>query len=398
MTATSLRVIIDSAVAEVGARVDFRRAPPGRIRSDKWFEHERGFGIRTYASGRSLYVIQSRIGGRSRTVTLGSTSVLTFAQAQIVARHVLAHVQVGHDPATDRFRRRAAPRFSDYLDQYWANCAPTWKPSTRETQAAYRRKYLDHAFLDRTIDELDEAHVTRWFADLNNRTTPGAANRTLEILKNMFAKAEQWGYRLPNTNPCRAVRANRRRKCERFLSLDELARLGAELAKLRTSDDKTQQCVGAAITLLLLTGCRYQEIMTLQWSDLKGRRLSLQDSKTGPRTVWLGKEARDVIDAIPRVSGNPWMFWNFTHERRMRCVRGTWRPLTARIGLEGVRIHDLRHTFASHAAMQKETLPMIARLLGHASPKSTSRYAHLNDGHLLGAAQQIGDAVERLVA
>ena len=130
---------------------------------------------------------------------------------------------------------------------------------------------------------------------------------------------------------------------------------------------------------------------------MKGNRLHLRDSKTGPRTVWLGSAAREVIDSLPRHPKIPWLFWNYRYRRPMGSIHHIWRPLVERVGLGKLRIHDLRHTFASHAAMTKETLPMIGRLLGHANHQSTARYAHLDDEHLLDAAQQIGDAVERLM-
>lgn len=124
----------------------------------------------------------------------------------------------------------------------------------------------------------------------------------------MLNNAEEWGYRLENTNPCRSVRPNRKRQCERFLTNDELARLGAELAKLRSSKDRTKQCADAAIVLLLLTGCRKSEILTLEWSDIKDNRLHLRDSKTGPRTVWFGWAACEVIAALPHFERIPYPF------------------------------------------------------------------------------------------
>ena len=169
------------------------------------------------------------------------------------------------------------------------------------------------------------------------------------------------------------------------------------LAKVRASDDLTKQSAGAALTLLLLTGCRSGEILSLEWGDVKGNRLLLRDSKTGPRTVWLGSAARKVIDGIPRHPKLRQMFWNYRYRKPMRDVSTYWREVREAAGLHGVRIHDLRHTFASHAAMNKETLPMIGRLLGHANHQSTARYAHLDDKHLLEAAEQIGEAVERML-
>lgn len=394
MTALALRQVVEQALAEVGASTTFLRLPRGRARTTTWLGIEHGFGIRHYPTGRNVYIVQTRMAGRLRTVTIGPASVLTRHQATVVARRVIAYAQIGEDPATERKRIRAAPSFSDFLLEYWQRWSPRWKPSNHDVQCNYRDLYLADAFPGVFIDELNEAHVTKWFTGVTDRGGPGAANRTLSILSHMLNKAESWGYRLENTNPCRSVRQNRRRKGERFLSIAELERLGAVLAEERAGVDKVRPIAAVAVTLLLLTGCRRGEVLGLQWSDVRGNRLKLQDSKTGPRTVWLGDEARSLIDTLPHHPKIPWLFWNYRFRRPMRDVP-YWQDFRAKAGLRDVRLHDLRHTFASHAAMNKETLPMIGRLLGHSNPQSTARYAHLGDDHLLDAAEQIGAAVER---
>lgn len=398
MTALALKQVVANALAEVGASPAPTRLPRGRPRTTTWLGIEHGFGIRHYATGRNVYVVQTRMGGRMRTVTIGSAAVITRHQATMVARRVLAYAQVGLDPATDRKRIRSAPRFDDFLHEYWTRWAPRWKPSTYETQTQYRALYLDHAFQGVFIDELNEAHVTTWFADLNNRTGPGAANRTLSILASMLNKAEAWGYRLENTNPCRSVRPNRRRQSERFLTSAELERLGKVLREERADEDCVRSSAATAITLLLLTGCRLGEVLSLQWQDVKGSRLKLRDSKTGPRTVWLGNDARALIATLPRRKDVPWLFWCPKRRQPMRAIHHRWYVIVERSELQGVRIHDLRHTFASHAAINKETLPMIGRLLGHAKSASTARYAHLNDEHVHDAAEQIGSQIERMLS
>lgn len=153
----------------------------------------------------------------------------------------------------------------------------------------------------------------------------------------------------------------------------------------------------SAITLLLLTGCRTGEILGLQWADLRGLRLHLRDSKTGPRTVWLGQEARDVIDELPRQGANPYMFWNWRFRRPIGTLTNAWVEIRRELGLNDVRLHDLRHTYASYAAMNRENLSMIGKLLGHACVASTARYAHLEDGHVLEVARSIGDFVDCLL-
>ena len=398
MSAVSLKRIVEQALAEVGANVNFFLIPRGKPRSTTWLGIEHGFGFRHYQTGRNVYIVQTRMAGRLRTVTLGPASVLTKSQATKVARIVIAYAQVGRDPASDRKRIRGAPRFNEFLQEYWLRWSPHWKASTHETNSMYRSHYLDAAFPGIFIDALNEADVTTWFANLNNKTGAGAANRVMAILSHMLNKAESWGYRLANTNPCRGVRLNKNRQCERFLSSAELKRLGATLAEVRGGEDQVRSAAATAITLLVLTGCRHSEIVDLQWADVRGNRLKLRDSKTGPRTVWLGDEARTLIDTLPRLKHVPWLFWNVRFARHLTGVAHYWYEIREQAKLPDLRLHDLRHTFASHAAMNKETLPMIGRLLGHKNPLSTARYAHLDDEHVLDAAQQIGDAIERMMA
>ncbi|WP_172449730.1 tyrosine-type recombinase/integrase [Porphyrobacter sp. HT-58-2] len=245
------------------------------------------------------------------------------------------------------------------------------------------------------MDSLNEAEVTKWFVALTDRSGPGAANRCLEILRAALNKAEEWGYRVENTNPCYGIRQNRKNHRNRFLSDDELARLGAVLARARAGEDRTEQAYASAILLLVLTGCRVGEILSLQWSDVKGHRLHLRDSNTGPKTVWLGDEARDSILSVPRCGKNTSIFWNWRYLRPIQTIHSPWAKFRHEAQLKDVRPHDLRHTYASHAVMGRESLPMIGRLLGHATVKSTSRYAHFEDAHLLDAAEVIGAAIER---
>jgi integrase len=176
----------------------------------------------------------------------------------------------------------------------------SWKQSTRTTATDYRRCHIDGAFKDIYVDSLTEADVAKWFAALTDNAGPGAANRCMDILRAALNKAEAWGYRVENTNPCYAVRCNRKVMRTRHLSEAEMARLGAALADLRDHADQSVRSQAVAITLLLLTGCRRGEILSLQWSDLRGNRLKLRDSKTGPRTVWLGQEAVDLLASHPR--------------------------------------------------------------------------------------------------
>ena len=187
------------------------------------------------------------------------------------------------------------------------------------------------------------------------------------------------------------------KKLERYLSEPELVRLGAVLAAERASPDATRQAVAGVITLLLLTGCRRGEILKLRWGDIRGQRIRLAEAKAGPRTVWLGVEARTVIDGLPRGAKSTWLFPGRKGPLSGSVLASAWSEIRAKADLEGVRIHDLRHTFASHAAQAHETLPMIGKLLGHASLNSTARYAHLDDAGVIAENERIGLRLAKLL-
>ena len=186
---------------------------------------------------------------------------------------------------------------------------------------------------------------------------------------------------------------NRRPKKERFLSTEELGRLGATLARQADRD----RVKVAAVRLLALTGCRYSEVLGLHWSDVKGLRLQLRDSKTGPRTVWIGEEGKKVLASLDRRKGVSLIFYD---EQRRKPVRlyAFWERIRQEAGLPGLRVHDLRHTYASRAAAMSETMPVIGKLLGHRKPTTTQRYTHFDDADVLAIAERIGGAIEMMMS
>ncbi|MBL4805272.1 MAG: site-specific integrase [Erythrobacter sp.] len=351
-----------------------------------------GFGERIHPSGRKSYVLQRTMGGKQRLITIGDAAILTERIAKDVARRLILRIELGQNLADRKRRGKKTPTYASFLRHYWEVAAPTWKPSTLEIHDIYRRTHLEHAFAGRFIDEISHADAVRWHATLTRSAGPGAANRAMEILKAMFGKAEAWGYLPEHSNPFRGVRRNKGRKIERFLSQAEMALLGEALSQHRA--DKPNEV--AVISLLALTGCRRGEILNLTWGEVQGRKLKLTDSKTGPRVIWLGKEARAVIDRLPR---------RRSHERVFQfdvlpvsAIEWFWRMLRVEAGIEDVRLHDLRHNYASLAARSSETLPMIGRLLGHRNSSTTARYAHLDDGHLLLMSDLIGSEIGGKIA
>lgn len=347
-----------------------------------------GFGERINPSGRKSYVLQRTMGGKQRLITIGDAAILTERIAKDVARRLILRIELGQNPADNKQRGKKTPTYAAFLQSYWEMVAPTWKPSTRKIHDTYRRTHLDCAFARKFLDEIDHANAVRWHLKLTRSAGPGAANRAMEILRAMFGKAEEWGYLPEHSNPFRGIKRNKGRKIERFLSEDEMARLGKALADAR--DEKPLEV--AVISLLALTGCRRGEILNLTWGEVQGRKLKLTDSKTGPRIVWLGQEARAVLDRTTR--GQKYQRAFPFDVQPASAIDWFWRNLRRKAGLEDVRLHDLRHNYASLAARSSETLPMIGSLLGHAEVRTTARYAHLNDAALLKAIVDVGDTIE----
>ena len=223
---------------------------------------------------------------------------------------------------------------------------------------------------------------------------PYAANHALGILSALFTVAEIWGLRPEGSNPCRHVKRFPEAKRERFLSDEEYRRLGAVLRKAEKTGTESPGAV-AAIRLLVLTGCRLSEIMTLRWEDVEPEvaELRLPDSKTGARVVHLGGPAVAVLRGIPRVEGNPWVIAGRRPGSRLASLHYPWGRIRKRAGLDGVRLHDLRHSFASGGLLVGENLPMIGKLLGHSQVQTTARYAHLVDDPVKAAADRIASRI-----
>ena len=207
------------------------------------------------------------------------------------------------------------------------------------------------------------------------------------MLSHMFRKAEDWGVLPPHSNPCPAIKHNPRRIYNRYLSEAELKRVGITLDKLEAEKPLH---VGA-IRMFLYTGCRRNEIMSLRWEDVIGRYMQLYDSKTGPRQVDLAEAAQEALRRIPRLRGNPWVFpARCKKDGHAKSVINFWRKdVLAPNGIPPLRLHDIRHTFASHAALESENTPMIAKLLGHSMVRTSERYMHLGDKPAIEAAEVV---------
>lgn len=361
-----------------------------------WDDDLHGFGLRVWPSGRKVYLIQYRdAGGRTRRKSVGRHGVVTADDARKQARDLLAGVAHGQNPSEETRRKREAPTVEALCERFMAEYVPSrCKPST---QKEYRRN-ID-LFIKPKLARLKVADVERSdIADLHHahRDIPYQANRTLGVLSVMFNQAEVWGLRPEGTNPCRHVKKYEEKKRERYLTAEELARLGQALNELEASGEESQSAIDA-VRLLILTGCRLGEIQTLKWEYVQGNRLRLPDSKTGAKMVYLGPAALDVLGNIAREPDNPYVIKGKLPGTHLTDMQRPWQRIRARAGLHDVRIHDLRHSFASSAVGLGESLPMIGKLLGHSQVQTTARYAHLADDPVQVAADRVSGELGRLI-
>ena len=328
----------------------------------------KGYGVRILPSGAKRYFIHSQHEGRRVWKILGDAEVVPEDEARASARSFLTALREGRDadavePGGTPFENVAAEVFDRY--------GRRWEPRTLAVNRAYLRKQILPFFSGRAIGTITRRDVQAWFRSLH--TTPAAANRSAPVLSVIMQQAEAWGHRPENSNPCRGIRRYRQAKSERFLSVEEYRRLGRVLDRHAAN----RPLHVAALRLLLLTGCRKGEVLSLEWSFYREGRLYLRDSKTGPRTVWLCAAARNVLDGLPRSSR--WVFPAGQLRRPWIWLDEFWKQIRTEAGLENVRLHDTRHSYASMALVGGETIRTVGRLLGHEKPSTTLKYAHLSD-------------------
>ena len=353
-----------------------------------WDGELTGFGLRVRRSGRKSYVVQTRIAGKLCWFTIGPHGPLNPDQARARALEILACAKKGIDPRDADARREAEPSMADLGRRFLEEYVPVHcKPSTREEYSRSVRLFVDPVIGALRVPEVQRKDIAALHHGLRDK--PYQANRTLGVLSKMFSLAEVWGWRPDGSNPCRHVKRYKEHKRERFLSQEETERLGQVL---RDVEEEMPSAV-AAFRLLLLTGSRMSEIRDLRWDYVKDDCIELPDAKTGGRVVPLGPEARAVLSAIPRDEDNPWVIAGRLPGSHLTDLQRPWRRIRKQAGLEDVRIHDLRHSFASRALALGESLTMIGKLLGHTQVQTTARYAHLARDSIQTAAARITGSI-----
>ena len=358
-----------------------------------WDSEIRGFGLRVYPSGRKAFIFRYRAKGRKRLMTVGEYGPMTVHQARDRARKMRVQVADGDDPREEARRRgEETKRVADLAEGYMREVETTRKPSTVRNYRQLLDAYVLPAvgsFQPAAVTEDDVRHLHR-----SMKATPYSANRALFLLSKLMTIAEKRGLRGYGTNPCRDVRQYKERARSRYLSTEELARLADALRRLE-EQRLVSLHAAAAVRLLLLTGCRVNEVLTLRWEyiDFEATVALLPDSKTGEKVVYLNAPALQVLADIPRTEGNPYVIEGAGEGRHLVNLRKAWYRMRDEAGLEGVRLHDLRHTFGSWGASGGLSLPLIGKLLGHRQAASTERYAHLAADPVREASERVAEAI-----
>lgn len=384
---------------------------PGERDFTVWDDELRGFGCRVHPSGRLTFVLKYRVGGgraaSQRKMVLGTYGTLTVDQARELARHAQADVVKGGDPAGTRAAHRRAETLQQFAERYLADHAQAKKSKTsaREDRRLLEKHILPKLGARKVIDltTADISKTVQTAAQQPSRRrqdrgrlvpTPVLANRVRALLSKMLSLAKIWGLRSDPVNPASFVEKYREKSRERYLSNHEVRKLGDVLLELESNAQEPWQAI-AALRLLLFTGCRKSEILSLRWDyiDYDNKAMFLPESKTGRKTIYLNAPVLEILAPLPRKDGNPWVLPNrFGHpNRHFNGLGHIWERVRKKAGLHQVRLHDLRHTYASKGVGLGVGLPIIGGLLGHALPTTTAKYAHL-------ASDPVRDAGERIAA
>jgi integrase len=396
--------------------VDGLACQDGQDRAFLWDDAIAGFGVAAFPSGRKIYIAQYRQAGRSRRVHIGEHGRLTPDEARIEAKKLLGVVAAGTDPIAERRKERNVPLFREVAEAYMrVHIKAKRKARTLDSYETLLRLHILPVIGSIPITELRRVHVSKMHVSASH---PGAANRSLTVVSAIWnwAAAERDDLELPQ-NPAKGIRRNPEHGHERFLTSDELARLGDALregetiglpydvdeakpgSKYAPKADKRRVTLDpfavAAIRLLILTGARLREILHAQWQyvDFERGILFLPDSKTGKKPVYLSAPAMEILSTLPRIEGKEYIIPGEKAGQPKADLKKPWRAVTRAAGLQGVRIHDLRHSFASIGAGASLGLPIIGKLLGHSQAATTHRYAHLDADPLRRAVEAIGRTI-----
>ena len=408
--------------------VDALKAGPGDVFT--WDDEVRGFGLKITPTGRRVYIAQYRpAGGRrasTKRITLGEHGTITPEQARTLAKRELARVAAGQDPAAERAAHRSGSTLKEFGETFLADVKIRRKATTAAGYAWLWKRHILPALESKPVATVTTIELRRLHRSLHK--TPYLANRVVALLGSFFTFAGKEGARSQHDNPAHGIELYPESGRERFLTPKEFARLGDALTRAERSglppapkhrlESKNPKAAKhtpknarvpipanpfavAAIRLLALTGCRENEILTLRWDavDLERGYLRLADTKTGKSNRPLGEPAAAIIRSLPRLNDSPYVIPGAKPNAPLREISRVWYAVRYAAKLEGLRLHDLRHAFASVPASSGESMLVIQHLLGHVRLGTTERYAHLGADPVKRAADkaatEIADWMQR---
>lgn len=351
---------------------NIKAAQPGDVLRDATV---RGLHLRCFPESKGFYLYYRTKAGKERKPKLGDHGAITLAQARKAAQQMLAEVASGGDPAGKQAQARAEPTVTDLWDEYWKRHGS--KKKSGATDQREWRLHLEPRFGRMKLSEVSFSQVADMAEAMAH--TPIEANRVLALFSTMWNFAHrplEWTQR----NPVKGVKRYKEVKRRRYMKGEEAARI-AELLDANAAENPASV---AFLYLLILTGARRGEIAAARWDWLKGSAIHLPDSKTGEKVVYLPPQAMEVIDRLPRTSGT--LTGILTPQK-------LWERLRREAGCPDLRMHDLRHSFASAALSAGLSLAQIGELLGHKSTQTTKRYAHLVDDVATAAAAAAADQI-----
>jgi integrase len=370
-----------------------------------WDDTLKGFGVKVTVTGRKVFVLQGRIDGKVRRYTIGQYgSPWSPDQARAQALSMLSELAKGIDPTAEKRARRLQGSFADLTEQYVAELIPLKKSSTQSLELTLIKRHVVPLIGRMKVGDITRRDVQKMMIDISAGKTAlvektksrgkarvqggqGTANRSAAVVSAVMTYAMELSLR-PD-NPAKGVKKYTLKRHDRYLRNDELEQLGASLVK--AEQEGVSPFSIAAIRFMILTGCRAGEALSLQWSwiDWEHGIAKLPDSKTGQKNLLLGQGALELLKPLDRVEASPLVFPSSVGGITPISIQKIWRRIRADAGLEDVRMHDLRHNFASSAVSSGQSLYVVGKLLGHSQSQTTQRYAHLAHDPVKQAADDV---------